>query len=346
MGALRDPASNWRACFPLLRQILRSFERHGREAGFEGTPMFQSFTMLPLCTPRAKYIQLDWSSLKEVCQRLEIWEEPPAGGSPFDSYFDLSLVRVSPENQGGVIKVIRNVKTDGVGVSVTVERVGLRGQKRGPTLFGARDDQPPAVPKMAVPGCRIVGTDPGKRYLFYAAHQDGGAQGVKDPRGTRCSARGYREMAGIAGFARKQAKWMAGNPVIRDWAEEAPRREHAIVDGFSERLDAELAKMDTLLSFYSAKRWAKQHWACWMGKQRAMNVLVNRIRGNAPAMVVAFGDGRFNPHIRGRPPAAVMRLRRALARASCRVFEVNEHMTSQVMVNCLSVFSRVFKLSL
>jgi hypothetical protein len=76
-----------------------------------------------------------------------------------------------------------------------------------------------------------------------------------------------------------------------------------------------------------------------MGKQRAMNVLVKRIRGNAPATVVAFGDGRFNPHIRGHPPAAVMGLRRALARASCRVFEVNEHMTSQVRVNFLSVFS-------
>jgi hypothetical protein len=150
--------------------------------------------------------------------------------------------------------VIRHVKTDGVGVSVTVERVGLRGQKRGPTLFGARDDQPPAVPEMAVPGCRIVGIDPGKRYRFYATHQDGGAQGVEDPRRTRCSAREYREMAGIAGSGRKQAKWMAANPVIRDWAEEAPRRGHATVDGFSERLDAELTKMDTLLSLFGAKR--------------------------------------------------------------------------------------------
>jgi hypothetical protein len=85
--------------------------------------MFQSFTMLPLCTPRAKYIQLDWSSLKEVCQGLGCWKEPPAGGNRFGSYLDLSRVRVSPDNQGGVIKVIRNVKTDGVGMSVTVERV-------------------------------------------------------------------------------------------------------------------------------------------------------------------------------------------------------------------------------
>jgi hypothetical protein len=36
-------------------------------------------------------------------------------------------------------------------------------------------------------------------------------------------------------------------------------------------------------------------------------------------------------------------LRRALARASCRVFEGNEHMTSQVAVNFLSIFSGVFK---
>jgi hypothetical protein len=41
-----------------------------------------------------------------------------------------------------------------------------------------------------------------------------------------------------------------------------------------------------------------------MEKQRAMNVLVKRICGNALATVVAFGDGRFNPHIRGHPPAA------------------------------------------
>jgi hypothetical protein len=307
--------------------------------------MFKSFTMLPLCTPRAKYIQLDRSSLEEVCRRLGIWDEPPVGGNLFDSYFDLSLVQVSPNNLGGVIKVIRNVKTDGVGVSVTVERVGLGGQKRGPTLFGARDDQPPAVPEMAVPGCRIVGIDPGKRYMFYAAHQDGGAQGVEHPRGTRCSAKEYREMAGIAGSAQRQAKWMEGNPVIRDWAEKAPRRGHATVDGFSERLDAELPKMDTFLSFYGEKRWAKQRWACWMGKQRAMNALVKRIRGNAPATVVAFGDGRFDPHIRRHPPAAVMGLRRALARASCRVFEVNEHMTSQVRVKFLSVFSGVFNYS-
>jgi hypothetical protein len=61
-------------------------------------------------------------------------------------------------------------------------------------------------------------------------------------------------MTEIAGSGRKQVKWMAGNPVIRDWAEKAPRRGHATVDGFSERLDAELAKMDTLLSFYGAKR--------------------------------------------------------------------------------------------
>jgi hypothetical protein len=299
--------------------------------------------MLPLYMPRAKYIQLDWSSLKQVCQRLGIWEEPPAGGNLFGAYFDMSLVRVSPANQGGVIKVIRHVKTDGVGVSVTVERVGLRGQKQGPMLFGARDDQPPAMPKMAVPNCRIVGIDPGKRYLFYAAHQDGGAQSVEDPRSTRCSAREYREMAGIAESGRKHAKWMTGNPVIRDWAEEAPWRGHAIVDGFSKRLDAELAKIDTLLSFFGAKRWAKQRWACWMEKQRAMNVLVKRIRGNAPATIVAFGGGRFNPHIRGHLPAAVMGLRRALARASCRVFEVNEHMTSQVRVNFLSVFSGVLR---
>jgi hypothetical protein len=98
--------------------------------------------MLPLCTSRAKYIQLDRSSLKQVCQRLGIWDEPAAGGNPFGSYFDLSLVRVLPANQCGVIKVIRHVKTNGVGVSVTMERIGLRGQKRGPTLFGARDDQP------------------------------------------------------------------------------------------------------------------------------------------------------------------------------------------------------------
>jgi hypothetical protein len=82
-----------------------------------------------------------------------------------------------------------------------------------------------------------------------------------------------------------------------------------------------------------------------MGKQRAMNALVKRIRGNAPATVVAFEDGRFNPHIRGHPPAAVMGLRRALARASCRVFEVNEQMTSQVRVKFLSIFSGVFKYS-
>jgi hypothetical protein len=231
------------------------------------------------------------------------------------------------------------VKRDGVGVSVAVERVGLHGQKRSSTLSGARDDQTPAVPEMAVPGCRIVGIDLGKRYLFYAAHQDGGAHGVKDPRGTRCFAREYREMTGIAGSARKQAKWMAGNPVIRDWAKEAPRRGHANVDGFSERLDAELARISMLLSFYGAKRWAKQRWACWMEKQRAMNVLVKRIRGNAPATVVDFGDGRFNPHIRGHPPAAVMGLRRTLARASCRVLKVNEHRTSQVRVKFVSVFS-------
>jgi hypothetical protein len=139
---------------------------------------------------------------------------------------------------------------------------------------------------------------------------------------------------------------MAGNQVIRDWAEEAPRRGHATVDGFSKRLDAELAKMDTLLSFFGAKRWAKQRWACWMEKQRAMNVLVKRIRGNVPATVVAFRDGRFNPHIRGHPPTTVMGQRRALARASCRVFEVNEHMTSRVRVNFLSIFSGVFDKSL
>jgi hypothetical protein len=102
---------------------------------------------------------------------------------------------------------------------VTVERVGMGGQKRGPTLFGARDDQPPAVPEMAVPGSRIVGIDPCKRFLFYAAHQDGGAQGVEDLHGTRCSAKEYREMAGIAGP--RGDKPMEGNPVIRDWAEEA-----------------------------------------------------------------------------------------------------------------------------
>jgi hypothetical protein len=38
---------------------------------------------------------------------------------------------------------------------------------------------------------------------------------------------------------------MDGNPVICDWAAEAPWREHATVDGFSERLNTELAKMDT-----------------------------------------------------------------------------------------------------
>jgi hypothetical protein len=118
--------------------------------------------------------------------------------------------------------------------------------------------------------------------------------------------------------------------VVRDWAAEAPRRGHAAVDGFSERLDAELPKMDTLLAFYGQKRWAKQRWACRMGKQRAMNVLVKQIRGASPATVVGFGDGRFNPHIRGHPPAAVKGLRRALARAFCRVIEVNERMTSQV----------------
>jgi hypothetical protein len=80
-----------------------------------------------------------------------------------------------------------------------------------------------------------------------------------------------------------------------------------------------------------------------MGMQRAVNVLVKRIRGNAPATVVAFEDGRFNPHIRGHPPAAVMGLRRALARALCRVFEVNEHMTSQMRVNFLSVFPGGFR---
>jgi hypothetical protein len=91
--------------------------------------------------------------MKEVCQRLGIWEEPLVGENAFDPYFDLTLMQVSPNHYGGVIKVIQNVKMDGVGVSVTVERVGLGGQKQGPTLFGARDDQPPVVPKMAVPGC-------------------------------------------------------------------------------------------------------------------------------------------------------------------------------------------------
>jgi hypothetical protein len=159
--------------------------------------------MLPLCTPRAKYIQLDWSSLKEVCQRLGIWEEPPVGGNLFDSYFDLSLVQVSPNNLGGVIKVIRNVKTDGVGVSVTGERVGLGGQKRGPTLFGARDDQPSAVPEMAVPGCRIVGipvsgtcfTPPNRMAVHRASRtraardapqrNTGRWRGSRDPRGDK-----------------------------------------------------------------------------------------------------------------------------------------------------------------
>jgi hypothetical protein len=175
--------------------------------------MFKSFTMLPLCTPRAKYIQLDASSLKEVCGGLGIHVEPPVGGNPYAAYFDLSLVRVSPVNHGGVVKVIRHVKTDGVGVSVVVERVGLGGQKRGPTLFGARDDQPPAVPEMAVPGCRVVGIDPSKRYMFFAAHQDGGAQGVEHPHRTRCSAKEYREMAGIAGSTRRQSGWIASNHI-------------------------------------------------------------------------------------------------------------------------------------
>jgi hypothetical protein len=81
------------------------------------------------------------------------------------------------------------------------------------------------------------------------------------------------------------------------------------------------------------------------GDERWANVLVKRIRGNAPATVAGFGDGRFNPHIRGHPPAAVKGLRRALVHASCRVFDVNEHMTSQVRVNFLSVFSGVLKYS-
>ncbi|GAQ90305.1 hypothetical protein KFL_006240080 [Klebsormidium nitens] len=122
--------------------------------------------------------------------------------------------------------------------------------------------------------------------------------------------------------------WMENDLEVRDWAREAPRKGHGTVDGFSERLDAELAKMDHLLAFFGQRRWAKSRWAGWMGKQRAMNTLASCIHGDAAQLVVGFGDGRFNPHIRGHPPAAVKGLRRALTRRG-RMIDVNEYMTHQ-----------------
>lgn len=326
-GAFREPFKYWRECLPLLQRCLRAFERHHEDPAFEGIPGFRSFSLLPLYSAHRKYVTLDASALSEICASQGIPTGP--ANSPFSTLFDLRIVRLGAGGVG-VANVIRQIKTDGIGVSVVVERFGLpKKRKQGPTLFAAQDDQLPSVPEMASPNCRVVGIDPGKRYMFYAAVQDGGAHGVETARGIRCSSREYREMAGFGSAGRRTQRWIEADPTVRDWAGDAPRRGHGTVDGLSERLEAELSKMDRLLTFYNQKRWAKTRWAGWMGKQRAMNQLVKRIRGNAANLVVGFGDGHFSPHIRGHPPAAVAGLKRALRRSG-RVLDINEYRTSQV----------------
>jgi hypothetical protein len=117
-----------------------------------------------------------------------------------------------------------------------------------------------------------------------------------------------------------------------------PTNRCSAVDDYQVYLRYLLPHLSTLLGFYGANRWCRQRFGSYIAKQKAYDVVCNRITKGDPNTVVFYGNAGFSSSSRGHAPGPVKEMRRQLAKR-CTVRLTSEFRTSAFCSRCHQPFT-------
>ena len=314
---------------PLYFYILEQTEatRDARAAAASPPPgRFQgrTFTLLPVrrnyTTP---YVEISSQTYKQILRECGLVGFTGDGRNvPDDAlwkeHFALGDLETARRRFGGCIF------TDGVGVSVIM---GSKQSARGPRTANGFDMADARVAVAA--GADVRAADPGVTEIFVAVGTD--TKGA-----VKYSAKEYYHKAGFNRSMRRIRKWNAQRMTE---AQSVPSPETASLERFVLYVRQYLAVLPMLQEHRRAGRYREERFKRFVGKQKAIKDIVDRLAPPDRFLVLGVGDwaGPTGSPISRRCTGPLKEVRKELCRRkNVMLFEVKEGLTSQRCSCCFA----------
>ena len=237
------------------------------------------------------------------------------------------------------------VSTDGVSVSICLQHANTAPWTLHPSVIaGPAPSQPVEGVVGQNPGnlataSRIVGIDPGKISIFTAvvhsqqADQTLTAQHPVKYETVHWTTGRWKEDSGANYRQARVDKWLRQSRGVRRLIRGTPSAKVASSQAFRPHITHKLQHHSTISSHFYAKRYKTLRWSTYISQQRAMATMITDVTGNNADTVLAFGNADFAHNSKGRVSSLTKGFKNKLA-ASCRFFELDEHMTSKLCCAC------------
>ena len=126
-------------------------------------------------------------------------------------------------------------------------------------------------------------------------------------------------------------------PWFVEMLKNTPSSKVTTVAAYEHHLEYVFRNAHHVFAFYCQPWYRKQKWYSYIQGQRAINQVSDKIlkkpNEDKRETIVAFGDGKFSPSMKGHAPIAVKKLRTVL-KHRCHVIDICEYNTSQKCCGC------------
>jgi hypothetical protein len=212
-------------------------------------------------------------------------------------------------------------KRDGFRFTETIQTDGL-----AICIHYRRPNLPPATGQfIPSPNDRVIGVDPGRVCIFTGVEKlaDGSRHVMTLTRGQ------YHHESGVTKAGQKANKWNLGIQEVLDALSKFSYKgtSMSVFVGYLSTINTHY---DTLWAEYLKRRWARNRFTTYSGKQRTMDLFLNSIKKQSKQRIVlAYGDASFGPTGPGERAVPVTRMKRECQK-HFNVVPIDEFRTSQI----------------
>ena len=316
------------SCIQALAEILPPWNSATAEQLFAAAAKPQG--LLPVSSYKVKCIAVSPTGLKSLLA---------AGKLPTGLKFQDCFPGVTRFLRGGRFTSSDYIRTDGISVSVTLERAVVEGPPKKRNRCAKQDDLNPQGPRpvLPCPGQKLIAIDPGRREMIYGVTET-------DPcnRGLSISTKCFRHHAGLTATSnlttRLQKTTLCADGIsVYEKITSLPTRKN--IHLWEEYLGALVPHLDIVLQVRRSRCLRRRALQSYMLRDKALDEVCRAITAGSKGMtLVAFGGANSCSTGFGHAPAPQGRLRHRLSRHhNARVCIIDEFRTSRYCHQCQSL---------
>jgi hypothetical protein len=306
----------WWRYFPLMWKFQKYFTKHGEK----------NFTMAPLTNYGIRHIRLDTDALYGLCLKANLFTRRNVPLPVFRSNAVVHWKAFFPDISETANKSFAlGLCTDGVACSYYYQKRYVQQPPRAHNSYGFDKEGNYGTLGEEPESIKVVGVDPGRIDIFTAVDQDENV--------VKMSRKEYYSLTGMTKNQKTRNRWMKNNTDITSIITHCPTAKTSNIEDLRSHCDHVKRHLLSLVDFYGARRFTRQKFKTYIGRQKIWETIIKRITKNDPNTIVALGDAKFGHNSKGGPSTPLQRLRRELKRRS-QLRLVDEYRTSITCSHC------------